>query len=311
MQTIFGPVPSRRLGRSLGIDVIPPKTCSLDCIYCESGPTTRLTMDRQCFVEPEAVLRDLERYFRNHPSGAEVLTFSSAGEPTLYEPIGELIREIKRRYSRLPLVVLTNGTLLWDPKVREDLLRADRVVPSLDAVSAEGFKSINRPHPGLSLSLMLEGLRAFRRDYRGELHVEVMLVAGVNDDPSELRRIAEFLGHLNPDRIELNTVVRPPAEETAEGLSMAEMRKACDLFPADKTVIIGSFRGSGRVSREVGVEERVLELVQRRPCTLEEMAASLGLSLPDLEDAVVGLERNGLVRRCLFGGQEFLVRVDG
>ena len=151
MATIFGPVPSRRLGRSLGIDVIPPKTCSYDCVYCESGPTTHLTVKRQAFVDPDQVIRDLLAYFQEYPDSADVLTFSSAGEPTLYEPLGELIREVKRHLRSLPLVVLTNGSLLWDAKVREALSAADRVVPSLDAVTKEVFQSLNRPHPSLDL----------------------------------------------------------------------------------------------------------------------------------------------------------------
>ena len=219
MTTIFGPVPSRRLGRSLGIDVIPPKTCSYDCVYCESGPTTHLTVKRQAFIEPERVIQDLLAYFQEHPGGADVLTFSSAGEPTLYEPLGELIREIKRQFRSLPLVVLTNGSLLWDAAVRQALLAADRVVPSLDAVTETVFRNLNRPHPGLDLAVILEGLKAFRRDYRGQFHLEIMLVAGFNDEPEELKKMRPLIDLLNPDRVELNTVVRPPAEPGCRGLS--------------------------------------------------------------------------------------------
>ena len=306
MKTIFGPVPSRRLGRSLGIDVIPAKTCSYDCVYCESGRTTHLTLKRHDFTPPGRVMADLGDYFRDHPDGADVLTFSSAGEPTLYEPLGELIRDIKKRYSRLPLVVLTNGSLLWDPAVRKDLLAADRVVPSVDAVTPDIFARVNRPHPGLDPSSILEGLAAFRREYRGELHIEVMVVAGINDGAAELSTIARTVERLKADRLELNTVVRPPADREIEGLSAAEMAKVLGYFPKEKTQVIGCFQGERREGRDAAVADRVLELVERRPCTAPEMAASLGVTPGELERAIEGLLRENRLVRRFFNEREYL-----
>jgi wyosine [tRNA(Phe)-imidazoG37] synthetase (radical SAM superfamily) len=306
MTTIFGPVPSRRLGRSLGIDVIPPKTCSYDCVYCESGPTTHLTVKRQAFVDPHAVIQDLLAYFLEHPESADVLTFSSAGEPTLYEPIGELIREIKRQFRPLPLVVLTNGSLLWDPKVRDALLSADRVVPSLDAVTEEVFQSLNRPHPGLDPALILEGLKAFRKDFRKQLHIEVMLVAGLNDHPEELKKIRSVIDSLGPDQVELNTVVRPPADPDSRGLSAAEMEAVRGSFPADKTEIIGRFKGFRGIERDLNIDRRVLDMVRRRPCTVEEMAASLGVPLDELKQTITELIEKEHITRQIFEGLEYV-----
>lgn len=306
MQTIFGPVPSRRLGRSLGIDVIPPKTCSYDCIYCESGPTTHLTVRRQAFIEPARVIRHLTAYFEEHPGGAEVLTFSSAGEPTLYEPLGELIREIKRQFAAFPLVVLTNGSLLWDSAVRQALLPADRVVPSLDAATEKVFRDLNRPHPHLELSRILEGLQAFRRDYRGQFHLEVMLVAGHNDEPDELGKVRTLIDRLQPDRVELNTVVRPPAEAGCRGLSSVEMKAVQQFFPADITEIIGLFKGGRGSKRDPQMDQRVLDLVRRRPCTAAEMAAALGVPLDELQGTLAELEERALVARRVFDGREFI-----
>jgi wyosine [tRNA(Phe)-imidazoG37] synthetase (radical SAM superfamily) len=306
MTTIFGPVPSRRLGRSLGIDVIPPKTCSYDCIYCESGPTTHLTTKRQPFVNPDQVLQDLLDYFRDYPNSADVLTFSSAGEPTLYEPLGQLIRDIKRHFESLPLVVLTNGSLLWDAKVREALLAADRVVPSLDAVSETVFRRLNRPHPGLDLALILEGLHAFRKDYRGQFHLEVMLVSGFNDHPEELIRIREIIDCLNPDQVELNTVVRPPADPDSRGLSAPAMEAVRQFFPAGSTEIIGRFKGFRGIERDLKTDQRVLDMVRRRPCTVAEMAASLGVSPDDLQRTLAGLFEREEIARHVFDGLEYL-----
>lgn len=311
MKTVFGPVPSRRLGRSLGIDVIPAKTCSYDCVYCESGRTTHLTLKREAFVSPDRVMADLEDFFRGHPDGADVLTFSSAGEPTLYEPLGGLIRDIKKHYSRLPLVVLTNGSLLWDSGVRRDLMAADRVVPSVDAVTPDVFARVNRPHPGLDLPSILEGMEAFRREYRGELHIEVVVVAGINDGAAELSAIAHAVERLKAGRVELNTVVRPPADRGTRGLSPSEMAAALEYFPKEKTRIIGCFQGVSAGSRDASVAGRVLELVGRRPCTASEMAVSLGVPAAELEWAIEGLLRENRLVRRFFNEREYLCPPSG
>jgi wyosine [tRNA(Phe)-imidazoG37] synthetase (radical SAM superfamily) len=306
ISSVFGPVPSRRLGRSLGIDVIPPKTCSYDCVYCESGPTTHLTVKRQAFIEPERVLQDLLAYFQEHPGGADVLTFSSAGEPTLYEPLGELIREIKRQFRSLPLVVLTNGSLLWDTAVRQALLAADRVVPSLDAVTETVFQNLNRPHPSLDLAVILEGLKAFRQDYRGQFHLEIMLVSGFNNQPEELSKMRPLIDCLHPDQVELNTVVRPPAEPGCRGLSSLEMEAVRQLFPADTTEIIGRFKGFHGVERDSNIGQRVLEMVRRRPCTVEEMAAALGVPLEDLQHTLTDLLAREQITHHVFDGLGYI-----
>ncbi len=306
MKTVFGPVPSRRLGRSLGIDVIPPKTCSYDCVYCESGKTTHLTTDLREFVDPGRVIEDLDEYFGQHPGGADVLTFSSAGEPTLYEPLGELIALIRKRFRALPLIVLTNGSLLWKPEVRRALLSADRVVPSVDAVSDDVFKALNRPHPGLSNSVILEGIKTFRSEYRGRLHLEVMLVSGLNDTREELERIGRFVDEVGPDQVELNTVVRPPTDPATKGLSRERMEECAKFFPPGKTLIIGSFSGSCAAGEDPDLRRRVLTLVERRPCSIEEMAAALGVSRTELERAVVALERENRLTRYLYNDIEFV-----
>jgi wyosine [tRNA(Phe)-imidazoG37] synthetase (radical SAM superfamily) len=305
MKTIFGPVPSRRLGRSLGIDVVSPKTCSYDCIYCESGRTTQLSLRRQAFVDPAEVLHELEDFFQGHPDSADVLTFSSAGEPTLYLGLGELIRAIKRRFKHLPLVVLTNGSLLWDPEVRRELLEADRVVPSLDAATDAVFRQVNRPHPALDLTAIVEGLHAFRRAYHGELHLEVLLVAGVNDRIEQLRPLAAAVAKLQPDRVELNTVVRPPADPGVSGLSAEQMQAASLVFPRGRTEVIGHFTGCARRQREAALEERVLELLRRRPCTVEEMSASLAASADEVEEACRVLQQRGILTASRYADQDY------
>ncbi len=305
MKAIFGPVPSRRLGRSLGIDVIRPKTCSFDCIYCESGRTTHLTLEKQHEVSVEEVLAELEHFFRDHPDGADALTFSSAGEPTLYRDLGPLIVRIKEKFPELPLVVLTNGSLLWQPEVRQGLLKADRVVPSLDAVTDSVFQQINRPHPQLELPAILRGIETFRKAYQGQLHLEILLAAGLNDQPEELERIARVVKGIGPDRIELNTVVRPPAYEGVRGLSSARMNAAARFFPREITEIIGSYTACSREHSEGDLASRVLQMLRRRPCTGREMADSLSVEPERLDEVLTSLCENARLQCYRFDKKTF------
>lgn len=307
MRYIFGPVPSRRLGRSLGVDVIPSKTCSYDCLYCESGPTTHLTIARQTFIDPESVLCELVDFFSHHPRElVDVLTFSSAGEPTLYEPLGELIQALKGRFPGTPLVVLTNGSLLWDGAVRRALLAADRVVPSLDAVMEEVFQRVNRPHPAIELSRVIDGLKAFRKEYGGELCVEVLLVAGVNDSEAHLRALRRVLDAVQPDAVELNTVDRPPAYAGVKGLDPDALELAAGLLPCGKTRVVGAFRGAGfKAAPQASLEACILELLMRRPCTPEDMACALGATLQDVEAALTRLQETEKVVPHSFGRRPY------
>lgn len=305
MRYIFGPVPSRRLGRSLGIDVIPPKTCSYDCVYCESGRTTSLIVQRSAFAAPEDVLHDLEDYFRARPNGADVLTFSSAGEPTLYGPLGELIQTIKRRFPGLPLIVLTNGSLLWSPAVRKALLHADRVAPTLSATTEDVFRRIHRPHSSLKISDILEGYRAFRRDFPGQIHLEVMLVKGYNDHPDQWKEIRRLVDMLQPEQVELNTVIRPPADPDICPVSPEEMERALRFFPKDRSRIIGTFKAPCGAEKDEGLARRVVDIVGRRPCTAQEMSSSLAVSLTDVCKAIADLEREKRIIRSSYGGEEY------
>lgn len=305
MKYIFGPVPSRRLGRSLGIDVVPAKTCSFDCLYCESGPTDRLSVKRSDFASPDLILGELNEFFGRCPEGTDILTFSSAGEPTLYLGLGELIAKIKESYPAMPVAVLTNGSLLWKSDVRRDLLGADIVVPSLDAVTPEIFAAINRPHPSLEIAQIMEGISHFRSEYSGRLHIEIMLVSGLNDGPDELSALARQVAKTGADRIELNTVVRPPAHG-GSGLSLDQMERAASYFPSGKTSVIGDFSPE-RVSGGRGdLAKRIIETVGRRPCTVGELSASLGVTEEELREESGRLLKISELVMVQFDGKSFL-----
>ena len=265
-----------------------------------------MSVKREDFSDPGEILAELSAFLRLHPNATDVLTFSSAGEPTLYLGLGELITSVKKAHPRFPLIVLTNGSLLWDPEVRRCLLKADRVVPSLDAVTDTVFHNINRPHPSLEPGQIIEGIRAFREEYKGQLHIEIALVSGVNDNPEELSALARAIESLKPDKIELNTVDRPPACSGTQGLTDAQMARAAAFFSSFKTEIVGVFASK---AQDCGISEigaRIVETVERRPCTIAELAASLGVSVKRVELESGKLQEEGKLRTLNFGGKQFL-----
>jgi len=305
MKYVFGPVASRRLGLSLGIDPIPRKLCTMDCIYCEVGPTDKLAFRRRDYVpvadilaEVRAVLGQLGALRVPEQSGRSVeftplqyVTFSGSGEPTLHSRLGEMIRAVKSM-TAVPVAVLTNGTLLFMEEVRRDLLEAGVGLPSLDAATQEVFERVDRPHPRLRIDRVIEGLRSFRREYWGQLWIEVLLVDGVNDGDEEVSRIKAALDSIAPDRVQLNTVVRPPSDSSARPVTREKM-EAIRAILGDRTEIVASFR-AGAKSREVdGLKDVIRAVVARRPMTIVDMVESLGCDVAEIEKEIGDLQRRG------------------
>lgn len=290
---VFGPVPSRRLGRSLGIDLVPFKTCTYDCIYCQLGRTTEQTIQRHPYVAGKRVLEELRKKLTSLSSPPDYITFSGSGEPTLNSEIGWVIEETNKLTS-IPTAVLTNGSLLHLEPVREALLGADLVIPSLDAASPLLFRSINRPHPSLRLSQVLRGLQEFRKEYPGQIWLEVMLCGEFNDDPKEIQRLREEIDKIRPDRIQLNTVVRPPAEDFACPLSLESMEKIAPFFGGHAEILSGeSAAQAGKVYGEINGE--ILSLLSRRPCSLEDLILAFGVSEETIGRCLKQLQRKGAV----------------
>ncbi len=298
MKYIFGPVPSRRLGFSLGIDLVPFKTCSLNCIYCECGPTTTLTLERKEWVPLEKVWEELRGFLKSRD--IDYLTFSGSGEPTLHSRIGELIRRIKEN-SSIPVALLTNGTLFYRDEVIEEVLPVDVILPSLDAGRERTFKKVNRPHPDLDFSKFIEGLVKLRKKYKGQIWLEVLFVKGFNDTEEEVLALKEIIGKIAPDKIQLNTVVRPPAVSIAQPVSRDFLERAKALL-GDRAEII-----AGRSYGEKGREEvdDVLSMLARRPETAEAISSVLGLPLEETERLLKGLEVKGLVEKVEHEGRVF------
>jgi len=295
---VFGPVLSRRLGRSLGIDMVPLKTCTFNCIYCQLGRTTCQTLDRRAYVPGGQVIGELEEKLSSLSPAPDYITFSGSGEPTLNSEIGWVIREINR-LTKIPIAVLTNGSLFHLEAVRNALQYADLVIPTLDAASPQLFKSINRPHHSLRFSQILSGLRDFRREFAGQVWLAVMLCSGINDDPKEIRRLREILDQIGPDRVQLNTVVRPPAEEFVSPLSPGQLEKVRELWGAEAEIIPDFPQLADAPASRVRDEE-IIDLLKRRPCTAEEISRALGYKLESVFQCLSDLYRRHIIHYRMF-----------
>ena len=289
---LFGPVPSRRFGRSLGIDLNPFKTCSLDCVFCQLGRTDKKTVTRREYVPTDAVLKELKAWLKG--SGrADYITLSGSGEPTLHSHFGKILDFI-RMNSKIPAVLLTNATMLNLREVRDAASRADVVKVSLSAWNQASYGWVNRPHPQLRFNDLIEGQKAFRAVFRGELWMEVFLVGGINALPSDVEKIAAFAKEIGPDRIQLNTAVRPPAEDFASALSMKRLEALTRLFHPTAEVI-AEFKGKHKGLIQAN-QETILSMLQRRPCTADQIADIFGMHLNEVSKYLGILERSDQIR---------------
>jgi wyosine [tRNA(Phe)-imidazoG37] synthetase (radical SAM superfamily) len=305
---VYGPVASRRLGFSLGVDILPFKTCTLDCTYCQLGSTGKTSFRRGSWFPPKEILAQVKAAL-DSGQRIDVITFSGSGEPTLSRDIGRFIRALKRM-TRIPVVVLTNGTLLTRKDVRHDLAAADIVVPSLDAVPAAVFRRVNRPHGSLDNRKIIDGLVRFRREFRGEIWLEVMLVRGVNDSPAHIEALKAAAERIRPDRIQLNTVVRPPADRRAKPLGARELQRIRRIL-GPKAEIVASFEKREQSPAAGDLERDLLATVGRRPMTAEDIASSLGRDRGEVLKALAALLGRGRVRRVDHQGKTYFAESAG
>ncbi|MFO7889929.1 MAG: radical SAM protein [bacterium] len=293
---LFGPVPSRRLGMSLGIDLVPHKVCTLNCVYCECGPTTNLTLERKEYVPYDIVVKELNQYLNNNPS-PDYLTFSGSGEPTLNSRIGDVLNYIKKNYPDIPVAVLTNGTLFSDPRVRKEILHADVVLPSLDAASDLCFRIINRPFHSLDINEYIKGLIDFSKEYTGEIWLEVFILPGHNNNKEELQLLKEAFEKIKPDIIQINTLDRPGTVASLKAADKQELQKIADFWNLDKVEIIATAPKRKEIkSYREDIETAILETISRRPCTLGDLAEILGLHVNEINKYLDVLEADNKIK---------------
>lgn len=277
MKYLFGPVNSRRLGLSLGIDLLPAKICNFNCIYCEVGPTTIFTCERKEYTPTAEIIAEIDSFLAT-PGQAkpnDVFTITASGEPTLHSGLGEIINHLKTR-TALPVAVLTNGSLLYREDVRRDLEHADIVIPSLDSAREESFRKINRPAQCAKLQEIIEGLCLFARNFKGELWLEILLCKGTNDSEQDLAALRQALNDIKPTKIQLNSVIRPPLEEFAKPLTEAALEDISRQLPGS-IEIIADFRKRKRANARSAKKTELLEMLQRRPCTEIDICEALNL----------------------------------
>jgi wyosine [tRNA(Phe)-imidazoG37] synthetase (radical SAM superfamily) len=305
VKAVFGPVPSRRLGQSLGIDPVPLKTCNWNCVYCQLGRTASFSLERRAYVPKEKILAQVQEFLTEHPStDVDWVTFVGSGETSLHRELGWLINAVKQE-TELPVAVITNGSLLHLPEVRQELLAANAVMPSLDAASERLYRKINRPHPTLTLETLIDGLKAFRAEYGGQLWVEVMLIKGLNDGVHELQALAAILEDISPDEIHLLLPTRPPAEPWVGPPDEAALQRA-QFIIGKRARLAAVTGGTFDLSGEASVTEALLSILTRHPMDESDLLATLEKWLPGRAEATLQeLRAAGQVQVVLRRGQRF------
>jgi wyosine [tRNA(Phe)-imidazoG37] synthetase (radical SAM superfamily) len=300
----FGPVPSRRLGFSLGVDIIPRKICTFDCIYCQVGKTTNHEIKRKSFFDSHEIVEEIIAKTKQL-SHIDHITFSGSGEPTLNSDIGWMIREIKKG-SDIPVAVITNGSLLNDEDIRDDLNMADVVLPSLDAASEDIFRYINRPHSLIELNTIIEGMKKFRDTYTGKIWLEIMLIKNVNDNSEELARLKKTVEYLGVEKVQLNTVNRPPVDKTTDGLNKVDLDKISKYFGYGCEVICNFER---EVNKNEGDNwsEMVLDILKRRSLTLNDIVRITGISADKVKNSLTIMEVEGKIKQFYFEDNIFYI----
>lgn len=301
---LFGPVPSRRFGLSLGVDLVPAKTCPLNCVFCEVGPTTSRTIERKEYVPEAEVKRELKEW-RAGGGTADFVTVTGSGEPTLHTGFGHILEFIKKEI-KLKSALLTNSTLLDLPEVREAAALADVVKVTLSAADEATFRRITRPHPALSFAAIVEGLKLFRREYPGAIWLEVFIVPGMNSARKQIRAIAELARQIRPNRIQLNTAVRPTAEQRIEAAGRQFLEEISGLF-APRAEVIARPRGARGV--RPADQNAVLAMLRRRPCTARDVAAAFALDIAEIKRMLRQMLDEKLVRMENRAGEEYFMGI--
>jgi wyosine [tRNA(Phe)-imidazoG37] synthetase (radical SAM superfamily) len=310
MKYVFGPIPSRRLGRSLGIDPIPLKTCNWNCVYCQLGRTSELTNERRDYFPPDEIIEEVRTALQSYDVGEiDWLTFAGSGEPTLHASLGHVVAELKEA-TNVPIAVITNGSLLYLPEVRAALMPADAVLPTLDAGSERLYQRIDRPARELTFARLMDGLIAFRQEFLGHFWLEVVLIQGMNDTAEALSDLADAVRRIAPDQVHINLPIRPPAVSSVEVPDDESVRRACDVLGSVAEVVC-PIAVSIQVAGHRDLGEAICEMVRRHPMSREDLCGSLCEIAPEeLDRLLQHLIASGQVRELVRHDQRFLASAD-
>ena len=305
MKYVFGPVPSRRLGQSLGIDPVPLKTCNWNCVYCQLGRTIPLTNERKLFLPTDEIFYQVKEALDKHQNGGiDWITFVGSGETMLALNIEELIQQIKQ-LTKIPVSVITNGSLFYLPEVRQELLLADAVLPSLDAGNTNLYKKINRPHPDITFSRLVNGLKLFRQEYHGKLWIEVMLMKDSNDSAETLTEIASHLRDIQPDEVHILLPTRPPVEAWVKPADQEGVQRASDIFGSIASVF-NTTDGNFELAENEELVDAVVDIITRHPMTETELLKTLEkYSKEEVKDTLVQLEQSGKAKTVIRNGVRY------
>ena len=292
---LFGPVPSRRLGISLGVDLVPYKTCSLNCIYCECGRTTNLTIKRKEYVPSDTVLAELKTFLEPAPK-LDYITFSGSGEPTLHSGIGEIVKFLKTNFPDYKIALLTNGTLFCHPELIEEVSQIDLILPSLDAASDLIFKKLNRPFHELKIEKVIDRLIQLQKHFTGQIWLEVFIVPGLNDTEEEINRLKSAIQRINPDRVQLNTLDRPGTVSWVKPGTKDSLEKIAHQLGSKAEIIVNFQKREQIASYNADVESSILQTIKRRPCTVEDLSSTLGLHQNEINKYIETLLNRNLIR---------------
>lgn len=294
---LFGPVNSRRLGLSLGVDLVPYKYCPLNCVYCEVQSTTNLILERKEYIAFDEIIPELDHFLRTKPI-LDYITFSGAGEPTLNLGIGRIIKHIKTHYPKYKLALLTNGLLLEDAALRAEILPSDLVLPSLDSATQQGFEKINRPIQGYTVQRLIDGLVQFRQQYQGQIWLEVFIIEGVNDSFDELKALADAITRINPDLVQLNALDRPGSEEWVQAAPLDLLKDVQAYFLSrlhTKVEIIAKSALKPELKPSEQMIGQIESTLLRRPCTAEDLSITLGTHINEISKLLRELVLQGKV----------------
>jgi len=305
MKYVYGPVPSRRLGSSLGIDPIPSKTCNYQCIYCQLGRTTNFPNERKNFSPKNEIIAEMKTAIKQNENNIDYITFVGSGEPTLYRDLGALILKVKE-FSKKPVCVITNGALLYDLEIRNILMHADVVLPSLDAGDEKSFIRINRPHPSIKFDAMIQGFIDFQKNFKGKFWIEIMIMKGINDSKEELLKIKEKIDLIKPDRIDINVPIRPPVEEWVKIPGKNIISLLNEIFGEYYDINFPEIGKFGFYSSDF--EKELLSIIERHPMRQEQILETFSSNNFNKDEILLrleNLESKKKIKKILYGQKIF------